>query len=291
MSKKLFWAQGLIALAALLTLLLLCPSTGYAHRGSWFHIDGPVQLNGKSAPPGTEVTAYIAGSNAGPWKATMFNTGGTLTLWYGVDIPKDSGLPVKDGGVNGDMVRFKVKINGRTYLDPSGEIWQEGMDVVHLINLVTPQLKINDTVLPEATVGLPYLAALQATGGTGPYTWQATNLPAGLSISSDPSDSTKGIISGKPAASPQITAKNTSLAVKVTATDAEGFTAENTFNLTLIWKNGDANGDGEVDMGDVIKVLRIYSGWDLPTPGADPNGDLYVNMLDVTWILDYLFDS
>ena len=47
---------------------------------------------------------------------------------------------------------------------------------------------------------------------------------------------------------------------------------------------GDANGDGVVNMGDAVKVMRIILGLDPVTPGADANGDGLVNMGDVTKI-------
>jgi len=47
---------------------------------------------------------------------------------------------------------------------------------------------------------------------------------------------------------------------------------------------GDANGDGDVDMGDVIKVKRIILTLDPPTPCADDDGDGFIDMGDVTKI-------
>lgn len=43
---------------------------------------------------------------------------------------------------------------------------------------------ITTTSLPTGTVGSAYSATLQATGGTPPYSWTASTLPAGLHISS-----------------------------------------------------------------------------------------------------------
>ena len=44
---------------------------------------------------------------------------------------------------------------------------------------------------------------------------------------------------------------------------------------------GDANGDGVVDVGDVIKVKRIILALDPPTPCADGNGDGVIDVGDV----------
>ena len=59
---------------------------------------------------------------------------------------------------------------------------------------VSSPLTITTTSLPDGTVGVSYSATLQATGGTGTYTWSITgNLPDGLSLSSS-----TGVISGTP---------------------------------------------------------------------------------------------
>ncbi len=71
-----------------------------------------------------------------------------------------------------------------------------------------------------STVGTAVSLQLSASGGTSPYTWTATGLPAGLSISSS------GLISGTP------TTAGTS-SVTVTATDAAAKTASATFSWVV----------------------------------------------------------
>jgi hypothetical protein len=81
-------------------------------------------------------------------------------------------------------------------------------------------LVISTTTLPAGTVGSIYSATLAATGGVSPYTWSASALPAGLSISSG------GTISGTPTT---MGTQMTSLAVK----DASGTTASSSLSLTI----------------------------------------------------------
>ena len=69
-------------------------------------------------------------------------------------------------------------------------------------------LTVSTTSLPNGTVGAAYSAAVAATGGTAPYTYNATSLPGGLSISAS-----TGMISGTPAQSSVGTASAT---IKVT---------------------------------------------------------------------------
>ena len=71
------------------------------------------------------------------------------------------------------------------------------------IDVQGPQLVITTTSLPAGTVGLPYSATMQATGGIPPLTWCVLEaggtcdtgtgtLPAGLTMN------TSGVISGTP---------------------------------------------------------------------------------------------
>lgn len=57
-----------------------------------------------------------------------------------------------------------------------------------------PPLSIKTETLPQALQGLPYSAALEASGGVGPYTWKIDSgvLPDGLTMTVD------GAISGRP---------------------------------------------------------------------------------------------
>jgi subtilisin family serine protease len=71
-----------------------------------------------------------------------------------------------------------------------------------------------------STVGTAASLQLSASGGTSPYTWTATGLPAGLSISSS------GLISGTP------TTAGTST-VTATATDAAAKTGTTSFSWTV----------------------------------------------------------
>ena len=54
---------------------------------------------------------------------------------------------------------------------------------------------ITTTALPVDEAGVPYLFQMQAINGIAPYTWTASGLPAGLSIS------TGGLITGTPTVS------------------------------------------------------------------------------------------
>lgn len=57
-------------------------------------------------------------------------------------------------------------------------------------------LQITTTSLPPAEQGKAYSFQLQASGGTPPYVWNVTGLPAGLSVYSQ--GMAAGLITGTP---------------------------------------------------------------------------------------------
>ncbi|NUQ35921.1 MAG: putative Ig domain-containing protein, partial [Planctomycetaceae bacterium] len=91
----------------------------------------------------------------------------------------------------------------------------------HTKTLSLEILEITTTELPDAQVGQDYSVTFAGNGGTKPYTWSATGLPAGLTLDSS------GIVSGKPSANIDEAAE-----VIVTMEDASAREAEVT--LTLI---------------------------------------------------------
>ena len=99
-----------------------------------------------------------------------------------------------------------------------------GMEIVAFkgASFVPPPLTISTTTLPAGTVGTAYSATLAATGGVSPYSWSASGLPSGLSISS------AGTISGTPTASGTFSASITvldSTNAKVSASETIGVAA------------------------------------------------------------------
>jgi Putative Ig domain len=75
--------------------------------------------------------------------------------------------------------------------------------------------------LPSATAGVAYTTSFAASGGTAPYRWTATGLPAGLTLD------TTGILSGTPTA-----AGTFNLSVQVT--DSAQAVKSGSFSLTVV---------------------------------------------------------
>jgi predicted extracellular nuclease len=85
----------------------------------------------------------------------------------------------------------------------------------------TTTVTVTNPGTQSATLGTAITpVTLAATGGSTPYAWSATGLPAGLTLSSD------GVLSGTP------TAAGTS-SVTVTATDANGVSGSATFGVEV----------------------------------------------------------
>ncbi|MCX6348754.1 MAG: Ig domain-containing protein, partial [Candidatus Aureabacteria bacterium] len=103
-------------------------------------------------------------------------------------------------------------------------------------------LAIATDSLPEGTVGNDYSAALSAQGGKPPYSWTATGLPDGLSLSSS------GAISGAPSAAGTFT-------VSIRVVDAAGASAQADVTLKILEVYSEAvsnliaaPGDGKVGL-------------------------------------------
>ncbi len=86
---------------------------------------------------------------------------------------------------------------------------------------IPTQLSILTTAVPAGAEDLPYTASLSAIGGTPPYSWSSTGLPAGLHL-----DEESGIMSGTPT-----TRGNYS--PTMTVTDSDGDRISRTLSLTI----------------------------------------------------------
>ena len=63
-------------------------------------------------------------------------------------------------------------------------------------------------------------------------------------------------------------------------------------NVAQAYVWGDANGNGEVEMGDVVYLVNyLYKGGPEPDPPAsgDPNNDCVIDLGDIVYLLNYLF--
>ncbi|MCU1233663.1 MAG: Ig family protein [Candidatus Solibacter sp.] len=160
-----------------------------------------------SLPDGTVNSAYSAslGASGGvkpyTWSASGLPDGLSITAAGAV-----SGTPTAAG-------KFTVSV---TVKDAAGASAVQRFSVT----IAAPAITITSTALAGGTVGASYSATLGATGGVAPFTWSASGLPAGLTISAG------GTISGTPAAFGSFT-------VTATVKDSLGTSVSKTFPLSV----------------------------------------------------------
>jgi subtilisin family serine protease len=129
------------------------------------------------------------------------------------------------------------------------------------------------------TVGTAVNLQLSASGGTSPYTWSATGLPAGLSINAG-----SGLISGTP------TTAGTS-SVTVTATDTGGRPGSATFSWTV---NNPGSGCAPATNGNGVNIPDLGTGTStIAISGCSGNAGA-TSTIEVhithTWIGDLVVD-
>jgi hypothetical protein len=84
--------------------------------------------------------------------------------------------------------------------------------------------QITTSSLPNATAGTAYSEALTVSGGTAPYIWSATGLPAGISVISS-----SGVLSGTPT-----TAGDASVTIRLTDSSSTPQTTSVTLSLNVV---------------------------------------------------------
>ena len=162
-----------------------------------------------------------AGTVGVPYSQTpLLAGGGTTPYTWSVtsgSLPPGLQLNTTTGAITGTPTATGATVFTVTVTDAGGQTANQTLSLA--INAATPS--ITTTSLPAATAGTSYSQTLAASGGTPPYTWSASGLPAGLQL-----NSTTGAITGVPAAGGPAS-------VTFTLTDAKGQTATATLALTV----------------------------------------------------------
>jgi large repetitive protein len=225
----------------------------------------PTILTGNQAPDAeTGITYSFA----------LTVSGGTSPYkWSASGLP--GGLSISEDGV---ISGTPATAGNYTVITTVHDSFVPSNSVTKNISLnVYARLQILNNTIAAGLKQKAYSEKIIFTGGVPPLVWTADNLPQGLSISS-----TDGVITGTPVTPG-------SYQIVVTVTDAHNPAISESKRLTLkVYMPYDANGNGVVDMGDVVKVQRIISGLDPPTIAADANEDGKVNKDDILTIISYI---
>ncbi len=176
---------------------------------------GPLEFITQSFPSGQTNVPYsqylIANGGQPPYTFRILD--GTL--------PSGLSLNPATGLISGTPV---APTNGRlgfAVVDSTTPTAQQASTSFRISIVGSSAPQITTTSLPGGTLNSPYAAALNATGGTPPYTWSATGLPQGLSI-----NLFNGAIGGTP------TAPGTS-STSITVTDSASLAASASLPITI----------------------------------------------------------
>ncbi len=146
-------------------------------------------------PPLLQIrTATLSGGTQGQkYAALVVGTGGVAPYtWSATGLP--SGMTLSTSGVlSGTPTtsgNFSVVVSLKDSTAPV-----QTATVTLKLSIAAPPLSIMTSALNGGTQSQKYSALVAATGGVAPYTWSATGLPSGVTLS------TSGMISGTPTVS------------------------------------------------------------------------------------------
>jgi hypothetical protein len=183
-------------------------------------------------PPGKLVISTVSlpyGTAGAAYNTSIAASGGTTPYTYNATgLPNGLSINHTTGAITGTPA---VSAEGTspvtaTVTDSTQPTAQSASANLSVTIAAPPpsKLVITTASLPSGTAGVAYSASIAASGGTAPYTYNATGLPSGLSI-----NHTTGAITGTPAASAQGTSP-----VTATVTDSTLPTAQSaSVNLSV----------------------------------------------------------
>jgi len=159
-------------------------------------------------------------------------------------------------------------------------------DTAELMFTVNPPVAITTVDLPIGDINVAYVQTLTRDGGTSPIVWSDSGQGlegTGLSLSPD------GILSG-------IVTVQGDYEFTAQVEDAAGSIDFADFVVVMYgpFVCGDANGDGETNIGDAVQLINcIFKGGPFPSPpeAGDANCDGATNVGDAVYIIAYVFNG
>ncbi len=176
-------------------------SGGDLGDGSTANAPAPVAVSAGAIPAGTRIIQVAASAGNG----YAVSSTGAVYAWGGNSVGELGNGAVASATSD---VPVAVSLPAGTTIDA---LAASGGGATHELAIVG-DLGVSTGSLPAGTVGLPYSAAVSATGGAGGDVWSASGLPAGLSI-----NASSGAITGTPTAAGNAT-------VTLSVSDADGLT-------------------------------------------------------------------
>lgn len=167
------------------------------------------------APLAIKTTSLSRGVVGAPYTETLTASGGGSQAWSATGLPP--GLAVSGSTITGTPTTagnytVTVTVNNGT----------SSKSAEFTLQVIEPLKVTGGSTTRAAEVGKAFTAAFQVTGGLGPYSWAATEVPEGLTF-----DPNTHVLSGTPTAAGLYTAK-------VTVTDgAAGLTQDLLLKLNV----------------------------------------------------------
>ena len=166
----------------------------------------------------------LTGMTSGPYAGLAIWQAGTTTVQFGATFFGFNNVSI-NGTIYAPVAQVKNTVSVLfATVSVSGIVAQTlvvNFSIASTMNIGIP-LTITTSSLPQWTVNQPgYSATLAAAGGSTPYTWSQSGLPAGLSL-----NSSTGVISGKPTSSGTAN-------VNVTVTDSTGSSTSAPLSLVI----------------------------------------------------------
>ncbi|MDT8069762.1 MAG: putative Ig domain-containing protein [Terriglobia bacterium] len=180
-----------------------------------------------SAPLSISTTSVPNATSGQGYNVTLMATGGsTPYTWSQTGLP--AGLSMSSGGVisgtptSSGTFSFTAKV---TDTSSTTQTSSKALSITVAAAAPTNPLSITTSALPGGTVGSNYSATVQATGGTGAYTWNVTSgaLPSGVTLSA-----TTGQLSGTPG-----TAAQYNFTLQVTDSASPANTSSKSYSVTI----------------------------------------------------------
>jgi hypothetical protein len=242
--------------------------------------DGGQSLTGPSNAIAIATSNLASGTVGTPYSATLQATGGTGNYtWSVVSGSTPAGLTLSSGGVLSGTPST-VATSGFTAQVTSGSASATQAFSVTIVVASVPTLSITTTSLAEGTVGTTYNQTLQATGGTGTFSWSVVSgsLPTGLALSpvgalsGTPSSAgafnfTVQATSGTQAATQALTVTVTAAVspLSITTASLSGGTVGTSYTVTLQATGGTGSytwsvASGTLPAGFVLSSAGVLSG-------------------------------
>lgn len=138
---------------------------------------------GGGTPGGTitVVTETLPAAQVGaPFTATLRQSGATAPSWYVSAGSLPSGLSLSASGQISGTPSAPGSFSFSATAEQTGYTPGTGSFVITVTETTNQEITVSPTALPQARVGVPFSALLQASGGTPPYGYQVINGPAWL---------------------------------------------------------------------------------------------------------------